>query len=312
MASQKEDTDPSTPASRRSQSSPAGQPASRKGASREPENAKGIRPTTERGLGGPDSGSGSSGPQSFGRPMGVVVPPPSGRGPNAVTPVGVATLSASAALAASATRPKDSVELLLEGMAGPRPDRTKTTPQSAGEASAAYHAKHGVHPAQTLSEPGPTVVVERERPSSAPPEPKAAPVVKPSQDSVSTEIPPRPLSRRVAMAVLAALLIVLASFVVLDLSSNRQGTGVPSAAEKVAPLASVAAPVPAVPVTAAAAPPSPGPSPVAIEGTASASAPEVAPPAPSVQAKDAVGPMKRRHRVGTGAPGDLGEFKASF
>jgi hypothetical protein len=246
--------------------------------------------------------------------MGVVVPPPSGRGPNAVTPVGVTALSASAVLAASSTRPKDSVELLLEGMAGPRPDRTKTTPQSAGEASAAYHAKHGVHPGHTLSEPGPTVVVERELPSSSPLEPKPPieeAVVKPSQASVSTEIPPRPLGRRVATAVLAALLIVLASFVVLDLMANRPGPVAqgPGPGEKVAPVASAAAPVAAVPAVATHAPTE---SPVAVEGTGTASAPEAVPPAPSVQAKDGVGPMKRRHRVGIGTSGDLGEFKASF
>src|ERR1019366_5490119 len=56
---------------------------------------------------------------------------------------------------------KDSVELLLEGMAGPRPDRRKTMPQSDGEASAAYHAAHRLRPARPASEPGPKVVVER-------------------------------------------------------------------------------------------------------------------------------------------------------
>src|ERR1700734_1368497 len=56
---------------------------------------------------------------------------------------------------------KNSVELLLEGMQGPQPERPKTTPQTDGQASASYHAEHGVRPARTSPDEEPKVVVER-------------------------------------------------------------------------------------------------------------------------------------------------------
>jgi len=56
---------------------------------------------------------------------------------------------------------KNSVELLLEGMQGPQPERPKTTPQTDGQASASYHAEHGVRPARTSPDDEPKVVVER-------------------------------------------------------------------------------------------------------------------------------------------------------
>ena len=328
MATQNEDTDPSTPASLR----PPQNPQSRRGyglrdaAARAPVVEDPNRPTTDPGLGpasrppGPSSVPPSSMPSS--RPRGVIVPPPTGRGASAITPVGVAPVppgtSATAALSASARgkENKDSVELLLDGMTGQRPERRRTTPQSAGEASASYHAKHGVHPPHTLAEPGPKVVVER---ASAPPaaEPRPAPRAQASGADDTTVVPPRPVGRRVATAVLTALLIVLALFVGMDLVSGRAHPTAPVAQTPPVEPRAVAAPAPAplpVPVTAPVT--KPVTNEIAIpEPTAQAASAPVAPageataekPAPSVQAS---GP-RRRHHPGS-AGGDLGEFKSTF
>jgi len=69
------------------------------------------------------------------------------------------------AAAVSATAPagpkKDSVELLLDGMPTVQPQPPRTTPQTAGQSSAAYHAEHAVRPAHTSPDDVPKVVVER-------------------------------------------------------------------------------------------------------------------------------------------------------
>ncbi|MGH7272243.1 MAG: hypothetical protein ACREJ3_17575, partial [Polyangiaceae bacterium] len=148
MATQNEDTDPSTPSSIRSQNGdevfamPVDAP---------------VRPTTSPGL-GPKLPAPPS-PSSV-RPMGVVVPAPSATGPNAVTPCDFMQNPYTRRAGAPSLQ-KDSVELLLDGVSWPRPDRTKTTPQSGGEASASYHARHGVRPPHTLSEVAAKVVVAR-------------------------------------------------------------------------------------------------------------------------------------------------------
>ena len=64
--------------------------------------------------------------------------------------------------ASSPVKPrKDSVELLLDGMQGPQPERPKTMPQTDGQSSASYHAEHMVRPARTSPDEEPKVVVER-------------------------------------------------------------------------------------------------------------------------------------------------------
>jgi hypothetical protein len=252
----------------------------------------------------------------------VVVPAPTSLGPNAVTPAAGLRVApgrpASAALSSVlplAKNSKDSVELLLDGMTGPRPDRRKTTPQSDGEASASYHARHGVHPSHALGEPGPKVVVERAAEPSSPlatadtvptPPPPAASAAE------TTVVPPRALGRRIAMAVLAALLIVLAAFIAMDVGSPRaQGTAPAPAQAQAAPPAtaklSAAAPSPATshstePTVASSNATASGAGP----GTAPAEA-EVAKPAVTVQ-----GERPKRRRQSSGDNDDVGEFKTSF
>jgi len=325
MTTEKEDTDPSTPSSLRPNGARAGYGLREIGA-REPSPEDPNRPTTDPGLGPlPASAPTPRPPPVSSRSRGVVVPPPTGLGPNAVTPASgtrVAPLApASAALSSVLARPKDSkdsVELLLDGMGGPRPERRKTTPQSDGEASASYHVQHGLHRAHALGEPGPKVVVER---ASEPPvsEPDTLPTPPPplaSQASATTVVPVPHLGRRIAMAVLAALLIVLAAFVGMDLLSSRtnatahatrpqrppeppvaSAVSPPSAPPPVAPRASDPTLVEATSATPAIAAPANAPSEAA-----------VAKPAVSAQAE---GP-KRRRRSAAGDNDDVGEFKTSF
>ena len=155
MGTDKEDTDPSSPSALRPNSQP-GLGAAVAHALPDPTPGQ---PTTDPGLGPP---SAAPPPVSARRPMAVTVPAPSVRprpGPSAITPPELTPIAAPVSMTPTPT--KDSVELLLEGMAGPRPDRRKTTPQSDGEASAAYHAEHRVRRARTSEPAGPKVVVER-------------------------------------------------------------------------------------------------------------------------------------------------------
>ena len=234
MGMDKEDTDPSSPSALRisgfglSSAKTAGAPV---------EFPSSSKPTTDPGL-GPRPPSDPPPPLTKGRPHGVIVPPPSDRSPpnpNAITPPEFAPLGRS--LGPPPALSKDSVELLLEGMAGPRPDRRKTMPQSDGEASAAYHAAHRLRPARPASEPGPKVVVERPSQATAVSPERPVPTVPSraqaagSREALSTFVPGRVLRRRVAMAILAGVLIVLLSFMGLRLSEGRRaGVGsVPSA-----------------------------------------------------------------------------------
>jgi hypothetical protein len=324
MTTEKEDTDPSTPSSLRPRSA-RGSYGLREIGAREPSPEDPNRPTTDPGLGPlPASAPTPRPPPVSSRSRGVVVPPPSGMGPNAVTPAlgtRVAPLApASAALSSALARAKDSkdsVELLLDGMGGPRPERRKTTPQSDGEASAAYHAQHGLHRAHALGAPGPKVVVER-APEPLVSEPDTVPTPPPplaSHASDTTVVPVRNLGRRIAMAVLAALLIVLAAFVGLDLLSPR--TNATAHASRPPPQPELAAP--SAPSAAPAAPPvaprASEPTLVAATNpTAAIAAPANAPPEPAV-AKPAVsaqaeGPRRRRRSASDSD--DVGEFKTSF
>jgi hypothetical protein len=293
MSTEKEDTDPSSPGALR----PSGrQPAA-------------GHPTTDPGLGP------RSRPQlPSHRSVSVVVPPPSARregGPNAITPP-------ETPISAATFSNKDSVELLLEGMAGPRPDRRKATAQSDGEASAAYHAEHGVRRARTTSEPGPKVVVEkapslgavsRERPPTVRPKPLAS-----SREALSTFVPARVLRRRTALAVLAGTLLVLLLFVGLKLTAKPHGSAaaapyttgadlVPAPVRVLAGATEVAA-APVAPPQAVQQE-TPGP-----EGGRSAAAAARTPPATGPTGKG------RRKTQGNGSNGsnggDVGEFSTTF
>src|ERR1019366_8126167 len=82
------------------------------------------------------------------------------------------------------------------------------------EASAAYHAAHRLRPARPASEPGPKVVVERPSQATAVSPERPVPTVPSraqaagSREALSTFVPGRVLRRRVAMAILAGVLIV--------------------------------------------------------------------------------------------------------
>jgi hypothetical protein len=250
--------------------------------------------------------------------MGVTVPAPSVRprpGPSAITPPEITPIAAP--LSATPSSTKDSVELLLEGMAGPRPERRKTTAQSDGEASASYHAEHGVHRARTSEPAPPKVVVERPALGAVMAERPASPV-RASREALSTFVPARVLRRRVAMAIVAGGLFVLLSFMALRLTDRHAG----AASARPTETPSVPAQVTASPVAAPAA------------TTEIVSMPTIVPPpsAPAAEARadDAPpvpvatgGSTHHRHadsdparpRAAGDAPastGDLGEFKSKF
>ena len=322
MGTDKEDTDPSSPSALR----PSMQPPGGTAAAHALKAAPPGQPTTDPGLGPPSD----TPPASARRPMSVTVPSPSVRprpSPSAITPPEFRPIAAPAPGASPST--KDSVELLLEGMAGPRPERRKTTPQSDGEASAAYHAEHGVRRARTSEPAGPKVVVERPAPAGVlrerPSSPKPVKVGAGPQDALSTFVPARVLRRRVAMALVAGVLFVLLSFMALRLTGRR---GVPAPASAAETMEG-----PAVLTTAAttsSAAPSPVEAPTAGESAAATAAVEAVAPSASTRAPDAPhaddarpahvqgGSPTRHHRTtpGEAAPpgqgGDLGEFKSKF
>jgi hypothetical protein len=301
MATEKEDTDPSSP-----------------GALRTP---SGRHPRTDPGL-GPHSDS----PVSPRRPLGVIVPAPSGRpsaGPNAITPPEMR------AIPPAALSSKDSVELLLEGMTGPRPDRRKTRPQSDGDAAAAYHAEHGVRRARTSSEPGPKVVVERPMTSPVPRERSpSAGVVRPagpSREALSTFVPGRVLKRRVAIALLAGGLIVFLLFVVLRAGPERHDVApaVAGGAVEIAPTIVTAPAAPRAPPPEVARDPVTPVTPIALvvassETRGTAPTDRTEPAGASARATGAARSTEKGRRDKTlSAPSprgnsDLGEFKTTF
>jgi hypothetical protein len=274
-----QETDPSTPRSRRSPGSRAA--------------------STDPGVGPPSEGSDS-------KPTGVVVPPPGPR-------------EAPAAVFSSAAGKKDSVELLLEGMAGPRPDRVKTMPRTSGEASAAYYAEHAVHPAHTFPEEQPKVMVERgpfEARDSTDPSTIRLPLVEvpPGWRAADpTYVPPKPLGPRVAVAILAGALVVLGLFVSLDRPHQPGATA--RAALPSAPSTPAAMPVePALALTA-----TPVVEPLVQAPSAPSSVPSSAPlpalvAAPSLPARAPRRSSNSNNASSRPSPptADLGEFKTTF
>ncbi len=310
MGTDSEDTDPSSPGALRP-SQPSGRAAAAARALSEPRPGQ---PTTDPGL-GPTS---VPPPASVRRPMSVTVPAPSvrPRGPNAITPPEMSPI-APPVRTPTPSSIKDSVELLLEGMAGPRPERRKTTPQSDGEASASYHAEHGVHRARTSEPAPPKVVVERPALGAVMAERPASPV-RASREALSTFVPARVLRRRVAMAIVAGGLFVLLSFVALRLTDRHAG----AASARPTETPSVPAQTTASPVEAPAATTeivsmptiAPTPSAPAAEGRA-----DDAPTAPvatggSTHHRHADRDPARPHAAGDApaSTGDLGEFKSKF
>jgi hypothetical protein len=145
---------------------------------------------------------------------------------------------------------QDSVEMLLDGMSAPQPERLKMTPQSAGEAAASYHAEHPVHPARTSPDEEPKVIVER---------PPLAPTVRVQREKLQAMIEqadalrrareaeeadarePVPVSMgpRVLIAAVAGLVVVLGIFVVARVML-RAGSGTTAATTATAPVPATA------------------------------------------------------------------------
>jgi hypothetical protein len=192
---------------------------------------------------------------------------------------------------------KDSVELLLAGIASAQPDRTKTTPQTDGEASAAYHAEHSLRRASNPRIQTSTVLIDR------PPTLRAIPLSAHQQRardraSGAAEAPTHitgrrrsetPLPRRLFFALVAGALVVLAAFVAIRTvgqgadsqdtpSSEPPAPSPPSVVAAASPSAPGAMPSMAVPEPRAPAPPTTAVTPVvaATTGTSAATVPAVA------------------------------------
>jgi hypothetical protein len=287
MTINEQDTDPSTPAALRT-------PEPAAAADTEISSPIPQRARTDPGIGPP-----SHPPTSGARPMSVVVPPPVAL--PAVTAVD------------DVSRKKDSVEILLDGMNNhPRPDRTRTMPQTDGEASAAYHAEHGVRAAHTSPDEDAKVVVE---PSlSNVPTPalgfklrgKADGLRRPAAAVAPTLATPPALLPRAALAVVAGLLVVVGLFVFLRFSSPSQ----PPPAAPVMPTVA-----PAVPVQLS----SPAISAAVAAGLTETGATDVPSAAPAVHAPampTPVAPKTTRSRPSAipakPVSSGLGEFKTTF
>jgi hypothetical protein len=143
--------------------------------------------------------------------------------------------------ATSAVAPKkDSVELLLDGMQGPQLDRPRMTPQTDGQAHAAYHAEHLVRAGHTAPGEEPKVVVERR---TLPATMKldrskvlaAIEQVEAQRRAHATAAVPRPIAPRVVLALMAGLVVVLAVFVVAIQVRTRSIAAAAAAARATAP-----------------------------------------------------------------------------
>jgi hypothetical protein len=348
MATNDNDTDPSTPSARRSTGTgaeeagapgPASVPASVSVSVSSPRPrglndtqplavvphpatpAAGGRPSTHPGLGpppprldgveAPDVGVPREAPA---RPMGIVVP------------------------VAAPDAKKDSVELLLDGITGPQPERTKTMPQTDGQAAASYHARHDVRPARTSPDDEPKVVVER---PILPPTVRIDRTQIPAPDPAmsraaaeSTVVVPPQMGPRVVLAVIAGLLVVLGLFVTARFAINRRAHATHAASSSV-PAATALAPTSALASAPAAAVPAPPPEPVPAPPPpeldtppasvtsaaglpavpASAAPPATAPAAPTAAQRALAAQPKAKPRTSSAAPApspDLGELKTTF
>ena len=217
--------------------------------------------------------------------------------------------------ASSSVKPrKDSVELLLDGMQGPQPERPKTTPRTDGQASAAYHAEHVVRPARTSPDEEPKVVVERppQAPTTRIDRARVQAVIEQADAQrramEATAVLPQPIAPRVIVAVVAGLVVVLGLFVVLKLATRGErtdsGAAAPAKIESAVPAtASPPPPIPPPPVAPADTVQAPAQSPAPPETTAAAPVP--APPPPTAKPKTPPRP------AATGGS-NLGEFKPTY
>jgi hypothetical protein len=286
MTSKEQDTDPSTPGAMRglAPTDPTPRPP------------LGGHVSTDPGVGPPSHPPMASAvPVHRTPPMGIVVPASSQMKPH-----------------------KDSVELLLDGMHGPQPERPKTMHQTDGHASASYHAEHMVRPARTSPDEEPKVVVER------PPQAMTTRIDRAKVQAVieaadakrrameATAVLPQQIAPRVIAAIVAGVVVVVGLFVVFQLTlGNRTGTTTATTPVTPKPAVVAAAPSPAPVVAApstqatATADPPPADTAVATSRPAATAALPTSPPSAK--------PKNPRPAPGaTAGSGDLGEFKTNF
>jgi hypothetical protein len=236
MTKTEEDTDPSTPTSKRNSDPavPVARPAPREVLDAPASVSEGPpepQDATEPGLGPAGART-----QVSKRGASVVVPP-AVAAPRFRRPV----------------RGSDSVDVLLDGIAQQPLRRVRTTPQTAGQSAATYHAQHGLRAARTNADNEPLVVVDTppasrevnsaprkgdaEVPASVRDGSAKGPAEEP-KPALETEPPartpegPRPRSlevtpvfpepnwRRVAVAVFAGVIVVVALAMVLHSTSG--------------------------------------------------------------------------------------------
>jgi len=266
-----------------------------------PEAIRGPAVDTDPGIGPGGRGAGTD--PGLGGP-----PPPLVRATATPTPV-----------SAAVGPKKDSVELLLEGMPIQQPPPPRTTPQTAGQSSAAYHAEHAVRPAHTSPDDMPKVVVERapqhstvridrQRIQAVIDQAQAEKAAR-EQQLVEMPLPQAagmPMSLRIAIAVVAGLAVVLAIF----LFARPAAEGATS----------VEPPLPAAATTTARPVPTVVPAPTASDTSQASSAPPattdtVSTPPPAPPPVTTSSPKPRPRSGGPAAPAgsaDLGEFKTTF
>jgi hypothetical protein len=216
---------------------------------------------------------------------------------------------------------KDSVEILLDGMTDQRLERTRTTPQSDGQAAAAYHAEHTPHPSgkDSTGDDVPKVLLDRPlTPTSVSARRSPAPA-RPYSSDATVFVPPERLGLRIAVAAVAGLLVASLVFLVLVLTRGRPpGAGVVASAPSPPPVltqANAAAAGTAAALPAAAAPAE------AVPPAASADAPEgsaigLAPAASSGHGHGPAAPVspasRRKTKAGPASSTDVGEFRTNF
>jgi hypothetical protein len=288
MTTKEQDTDPSTPGAMRGLAPTDPTPAPV---------AASLHVSTDPGVGPPSQPPMASAvPVHRTPPMGIVVP------------------------ASSQVKPrKDSVELLLDGMQGPQPERPKTMPATDGQSSASYHAEHMVRPARTSPDEEPKVVVERplQAPTTRIDRAKVQAVIEAAdarrRAMEATAVLPQQIAPRVIVAIVAGVVVVLGLFVAFRLVIGNHGSATAPAASTpvvvaaVAPPAPVVAPAPTQPV--ASGDPAASAAPADTATTASRPAASATPWWANPSAK----PKNPRAAPGaTTGSGDIGEFKTTF
>jgi hypothetical protein len=299
MTTKDNDTDPSTPSARRTNDVRVQSQLddTEPGPVRTP---LPPRPSTDPGVAPPPEPR-----QAPVRPMGIVVP-----------------------VAAAPNLKKDSVELLLDGMTGAQPERTKTMPQTDGDASAAYHARHDVRAARTSPEEEPKVIIEKQalqatiRIDRSKIKDLNESLIRAGAMDPTAVLPPR-IGRRIILAVAAGVAVVVGLFAALRLTGRLDANHPAPAAA--APRQALPALTTAAPAVATTAPSGLEPSPGSASALPSATAPS-ATPTESAHATTSAAPKARSAPSGSAsahppkpkpapsasATPDLGELKTTF